>query len=88
MDGEGDGSKVEVVEQHRQVVVEASGGGETQLQSARGHTRDGAMLLGAPSLVREPQLNRQTEVSPLQRLLYLMATNNNKIDLFPKNKTI
>lgn len=57
MDGDSDGCQVEVVEQHRQMVMEPSGGGKLELQVPTRHTRHGAVLVRAERLVCEPQLH-------------------------------
>ncbi len=45
MDGDGDGREVEVVEEHRQVVVEAARGVEVEREGAGRHALDGALAL-------------------------------------------
>ncbi len=45
MYGDGDGRQVEVVEEHRQVVVEAAGRVKLQVERAGGHALDGAGML-------------------------------------------
>lgn len=70
VDPQGDGGQVEVVKEHRQVVVKATAGMKVELQDTR---RGEGETAGTARLVAEPQLQAEGELGPFDALLQVAA---------------